>query len=285
MSSEDSWGHDLLFEIHMKVSFVIPAYKTPRRLLARCIASIEKAFSGCSVGREMLIIHDEVVQSKARNIGLARATGDWIWFIDADDEIVANDELMQGIKRSDVDILISGIVQRWGNFGRKTLHIPPERFSGNIARECILEQHARIVFRSLCNKIFKRAFLLQNHILLDEGCEPCEDGMFIMKCIQARAKWGLVSGIVYVYWRRLGSSLFRYCPTLEEALEREDSFWDVLSNTLGVGSLSECKWDENLRRKMLLENKLLRKDGDVTLPERLYGWLLFMRRVIRFLGI
>jgi len=271
--------------MNVKISFVIPSYKTPQHLLARCVACIRKVFDGCYIRHEILIVNDEVAQSEARNIGLRKATGDWIWFVDADDEILANKELMQYLKMPDIDILIFGMVQRWGRWGHKTFHIPSDEFSGALTRDCILEEHARIIFRSLCNKIFKRAFLVKNHILLDEGCEPCEDGMFIMKCLQARAKWRRVPGIGYVYWRRLGSSLFRYCPTLEMAINKEDLFWDVLTDTLELGSLSECKWDKTLKRKMLLTNKLLRGGKDVTLSERLYGFLLFIRRILRFFGI
>ena len=71
----------------MKISFIVPAYKTPEKLLARCLASIEWFCRDSGIEYETIIISDPVVQSIARNIGLRRAVGDWIWFVDADDFI------------------------------------------------------------------------------------------------------------------------------------------------------------------------------------------------------
>lgn len=234
---------------------------------------------------EVIVLKEKATQCDARNAGLAKATGDWVWFVDADDEIVANEFILSSIMRTSADIVVFGIQQRWGQFGKRTLHLPSNDYSGCLGHDCIIEDHAKIVFRSMCNKIFRRSFLLENKITLEVSTEPCEDAIFIIKCLMTRAIWERVVGVGYIYWRRFGSSLFRYCPSIANAIDREESLWDEMSIVYGGVSFRECRWDNRLKKRRITANKMSVGDKDISLFDRLYERVALIRRLIRFVGI
>lgn len=270
----------------MKISFIVPAYKTPEKLLARCLASIEWFCRDSGIEYETIIISDPVVQSIARNIGLRRAVGDWIWFIDADDEVVAGMDVVAAAKNAVADIIVFAFEQRWGRFGSRTRFVPPIDFRDKLSEECIVREGKCQMFRVLWNKLFRRSFLEEKKIMFDECMEPCEDGMFMIRCVMAGARWYPIDSIGYIYWRRLSSSLFRYCPTLERAIRKENSMWDAAVECLSYKNLSKCKWSDRTLLLMLEENRINAGAYDnVSLLSKIRYRMVQFRRLLRYIKI
>ena len=268
----------------MDVSFVIPANKTPKNLLDRCLRSIDAFVDKSGISHEKIVITDRVAQSVARERGVESAKGRWIWFVDADDEVVHKNEICEAINISDADIVAFGHQQRWGRFGKRMSYSPPEGANGLITSANLIKVYSYVTFRALWNKLFKRAFLQEYAIRFRNDTEPCEDAIFIIDCLKFKPRWTSLDVCGYIYWRRLSSSLFRYCSTLEYGLRQENLAWESLSSVYGLDSVERCKWTEQQIARLKAGNELiggwhLRDNGLV------HHFMTEVRRYLRFIGI
>ena len=275
------------------ISVIIPVFKTPLKLRRRCLDSLK--------GLECEIIEvDELPLAEARNEGLRKAKGEWVWFVDADDE--ARSEVVRGIRDrglgigGGVDVVIMGVRTRWGRFGKRWETIPPE-LDGEMSAADLQTLNDNFLFRYAWNKIYRREFLVRNDIRFESGTEPCEDAIFNLKCVKAGARWRSVREVGYVYWKRLGSSLFRYCPTIEKACRRENALW----GELGVGGRCRCTeegfkfqvsggevgWSEERIAAKVWDNRWLTGSPEKNPPLkwRARQMALLARRLLRFVGV
>lgn len=268
------------------LSVVIPVFKTPLKLRRRCLDSLK--------GLECEIIEvDGLPLAEARNEGLRKAKGEWVWFVDADDEVVPSAQVkVEGEgEQWNTDILLMGVRTRWGRIGKKWETIPPE-LNGEMSAADLKTLNDNFLFRYAWNKIYRREFLLRNDIWFESGTEPCEDAIFNLKCIKAGARWRSVREVGYVYWKRLGSSLFRYCPTIEKACRRENELWGSLgvgrrSRSTVEGSFQTCGWSEEQIAAKVWDNRWLRGSPEKCAPLkwRARQFALLTRRLLRFVGV
>lgn len=185
----------------MKISFIIPVYNTAPKMLNRCVHSI-LAITMCS--KEILLIDDGSIlheteerlqelekvneisvyrknnagPSSARNIGLEKATGDFIMFVDSDDFVNSDylNEIIENTKK-DVDICFftNSVVDEEGKIIRKGLNIRSILYANQISD--LNSESKRFNIGVVWGKLFNAKIL--SNIRFNENLKYCEDALFL----------------------------------------------------------------------------------------------------------
>ena len=155
----------------MKVSVIIPAWGTTP-FLERAVNSV-KAQTYSEIELIVAAPFSSGLQTlpSARRAGIARATGEWITFCDADDWIEpdAIAEMVNVAKQEDADCVCCGMLRDWRN--------------GTSVFRPFDEMGPSDTYNAVVNKLFKRN-LLEN-LKMDESVSLGED---LMVSAQAMAK-------------------------------------------------------------------------------------------------
>lgn len=167
------------------VSVIVPVYNA-QKFIDRCLKSIiRQTFKDF----EIIIINDgstdnslEICKSyslkddririfsqenggaaSARNAGIAKARGEYIKFIDSDDEIT-DDCLEKHLCYRYSDIVVSGFIMKWNN---KTTKICPDKQILNNKADIInYISGLNIILRgSIWNKLYKKSIIIENNII------------------------------------------------------------------------------------------------------------------------
>ena len=190
---------------------IIPAYQA-EATLPRTLRSLEAASAGLDV--ETVLVRDDEGRglSWARNMGLERATGDAVFFVDADDTV------REGFFRR-----LSGLLESSGaDFVLSSFDYSPLKreynLSGNAAiREAMLPAFFGYSFEdvrrwncggelglrreqgSVCRCAFRRDFLERHAIRFDEGLRLYEDSPFLAECAARAGRVASVPDVLYDY--------------------------------------------------------------------------------------
>lgn len=191
-----------------KISLILPVCNVAS-YLKRCLLSIEGFLGkGCQVilvndgstDNSPYLMHEFVSQhstkdviyieqknsglSAARNAGIRKATGEYIWFIDTDDwlEDGAIDILNSKVLEMNADLIIMGRIERYPGKSRMIpKNMQYEEFGSGIQyfEKSIFEGKYRT---QVWDKIIKRSIIVQNHLKFDEGL-LYEDMLFMLRLI------------------------------------------------------------------------------------------------------
>lgn len=197
-----------------KISVIVPIYNV-EKYLVKCIESI---INQDYKNLEIILIDDGSIDSSGtivdkykrqdkriiaihqsnkglsntRNVGIKKATGDYISFIDGDDYLDRDyySTLINHIKNQDMIV-----------FGYKQVNYEGKCLSENKLKHA---DFSKFRFVSACTKMYKRSFLVDNNILF-YNVKPAEDAIFMSKCYSKTNKIEVIDYIGYNYVVNLSS--------------------------------------------------------------------------------
>ncbi|MBQ7548152.1 MAG: glycosyltransferase [Clostridia bacterium] len=212
----------------MKLSFIIPVYKV-ENYLRECVDSVlaqsvddceiilvdDGSPDGCPAicdeyasahPDRVIVIHKENGGlAQARNYGLAKARGDYIFFVDSDDYLIGDNvsALLERAYAANADVLHTSffsIHENAGELKRVELPFEPDRLytHADMEREiCSASSKNRIAY--VWRNLYRRAFLEDNGIAFEESLRMIEDAPFDIKAFCSAERFLAVDIPVYCY--------------------------------------------------------------------------------------
>lgn len=213
----------------MKISIVIPIYKTNEKLLKRCFKSIEEQEYK---NLEIIIISDGATKdnlkiaedfskrdnrvrvikqknagpSNARNNGIKKCTGEYLMFVDSDDWIESHTILecvneLENLK--DLDILLFGMKRDFQNrsedFGYDKYQKKEQYINEKIKNLMIDIVDENVKIEGPVAKIFNIQFLRDNNLFFNSNTSIAEDMEFNLRTF-SKAKKILVMDKCYYHY-------------------------------------------------------------------------------------
>ena len=215
----------------MKISVIIPVYNVAP-YIAACLQSVMRQTAQAAL--ECILVDDcgpdnsmEVVSetlksykgpvdfkivrhtqnrglSAARNTGLAAATGDYIYFLDSDDEITPDciERLSAPLQKESFDLTIGECRIEGGSLPGVALQLP----EGTVLRDREILHAYRLQqwYMMSVNKLYRTAFLRSNALQFKEGILH-EDELWSFQIASLATSLAVITHETYIYKLRQGS--------------------------------------------------------------------------------
>ena len=242
----------------MKLSIIVPVYQV-EQYIRTCVESIfqqgiadaelevvlvDDGTKDDSFGQiaDLITTHENVTVvrqpnrglSAARNMGLTKATGDYVMFLDSDDLLVPNSvpPLLREAERQMPDMLVAGFVKLDND------EILSKDYSGLISEAGITAATGKAFFCGPFNPrecyvwrtLYKKAFLDAHNLRFIEGIY-FEDVPFTTQCYLKAGLCLYTAQTIYVYRQRTGSICSTF--TVNKAIDMNKvlaSLWEMRDN-------------------------------------------------------
>lgn len=219
-----------------RLSVIIPGFNTSKAWWLRCLRSVQSAIGlndeivciddGSQVRPDflnvlaegdarikVLFLEKNVGQAEARNIGMEACAGEFVAFVDSDDEIgdkTVYEKAIEPLLQNRCDVAVFGVRTIWCAERLYKVDVMQNRDFASIKPQGVKELKDCGLLYYPWNKIFRRAFLDEKNIRFDKKGMPCEDVMFNLECIINGARVSTVNAVGINYYRTWGTSLSCY---------------------------------------------------------------------------
>ena len=213
-----------------KVSIIIPVYNV-EPYIEDCLQSVmRQTYRGemecilvddCGTDNSMEIVQQLVAAYKgpvvfkivhhdhnrglsaARNTGIDVSCGEYVFFLDSDDWISDDciERLRQPLDLEQYDF----VVGHYERDGKDSFVTCPE---GEYYKNRLKTRDNSGIPVSACNKLFRKSFLLDRHLLFEVG-KVFEDSIFTFDLACVERKYYIIDSITYYYRRRENSIIMR----------------------------------------------------------------------------
>ena len=212
------------------VSIIVPVYNA-EKTIGRCVDSIlgqqytdfelllvdDGSRDGSGAICDSYALADSRVQvihkentgvSDTRNIGISRARGVYLQFLDSDDWITpdATKLLVETARDHDCDLVISDFYRVVGERVSRKGDIDEDRV---LTREeyaaHMMEQPADFYYGVLWNKLYRRDIVESHRLRMDPELSWCEDFMFNLEYIRHAQRFYALQVPIYYYVKTKGS--------------------------------------------------------------------------------
>jgi glycosyltransferase involved in cell wall biosynthesis len=181
-----------------------------------------------------IFLHKNGGQASARNVALKVAHGEWVTFVDSDDEILPSVYEKCFLKVNQSDVVLFGVRVIWNEEHLFKDDIPMCNAMGRLSVSDIESLFRGCLFEYPVNRIYRRAFLKENGISFDSGVCPGEDTIFNLRCLMANARYAFEPSIGYIYYRYFDSSLARYQMGFSKSLRLRNKLWQAVKRHYGI---------------------------------------------------
>ena len=302
-----------------RLSVIIPGYNNPELWWRRCVDSVLANIGDMD---EVICVDDGsekrpyVLQeyakkdsrtkviyrewngglSVARNDALVNARGEYITFVDSDDEIMPGtyEKALAALGSGDADVVLFGVRSIWVNEKLYKEDIPDEMSARTLDAASVKNLYEASLLNYAWNKVYRASFLKSHTMSFDPSRMPCEHIIFVLQCIMAGAKWGAIHHIGINYYRTHATLLSRYKSSYVTGTRNASRVWHHYKESnagaiaiLGdIGEVSEValmrgEWDNIWRLKTpytLLERlEFARQHPEISMGN---AYLFFFKKLI-----
>ena len=234
----------------MKFSIVVPVYNTEPAYFHQCMESIlGQDYRGryeviliddgstTDIGRicdeygrrdpRVVVVHQENRGvSEARNQGICRASGEWLYFVDPDDWIQTDTlkSAAEQLEQHQLDILCVAYQEEYGQesisygYGWSEYRDLGPEVIDTICLGLMDPSYCSLPcsFGSVCTQFYRADFLGKGHLMFPPDLRRMEDTMFNLQTLEAAPRMGVLDRVFYHYRQNPSSVCNRYNPGIQD---------------------------------------------------------------------